>query len=158
MFRNVEGSLLVEFSSDDREGTTFVDELKTYYQSLFDLSDPNIFRISSPLIADFVTWGIVPDETTKRSTYNTKINNSGQSTTGQQENRFSVPRRKTAAIPSMFLRKPKATPSQPSDSLIGKPLIPLADITLTANGALTLLWESGPLTERDLNIPKGSST
>ncbi|MEJ7829711.1 MAG: phospholipase D family protein, partial [Segetibacter sp.] len=69
LFMNVESSLLLEFSNNDSEGTILLNELKTYYQTLFNLTDPNLFRISDSVIADFAADGIVPDESTRRRTY-----------------------------------------------------------------------------------------
>jgi HKD family nuclease len=53
LFVNVEGSLLIEFDNNDFEGTLLLNELKTYYQTLFDSTDPNLFPISDAVIADF---------------------------------------------------------------------------------------------------------
>jgi hypothetical protein len=152
LFVNVEGSLLIEFENNDPEGTILLNELKSYYQTLFDLTDPNLFPASDAVIADFVAKGIVPDEITRRRNYNAKARGSTQQHVGQQSS-FNIPRRRTANFPTFFPRKPRATSTatsqisateQPSETSIIE--------------ATTLLWESGPLTERDLNIPKGSNT
>lgn len=108
LFVNVEGSILIEFDNNDHDGSNLLNELKSYYHTLFDLSDQNLFPISDAVIADFVAKGIVPDEFTRRRNFNSKARGTIQQTQGNQ-NRINIPRRATASIPSTFQRKPNAT-------------------------------------------------
>lgn len=164
LFTNVESSLLIEFDISDNEGLSLLTALKTYYKPLFDFSDNNLFRISQPVIDDFHARGIVPDEREIRRIYGTK-KEWVDSSSAPNANTFTVPKRITAGIPANFPKKPKvglgASPNHAAseDSTIGeltKEIIP--SVSTFKRKAYTLVWESGPLTERDLNIPQGSNT
>lgn len=150
LFVNVEGSLLIEFDNDDIEGTALLDELKAYYRTLFDLTDPNLYKVSDSVISEFVGEGLVPDESTRKRVYNKKAN-LNESSIAKKESSFVIPKRRTANIPSIFARKSKKNPSKASIDSISQ-------VGSTVIEPSALLWESGPLTERDLNIPKGPNT
>lgn len=150
LFVNVEGSLLIEFDNNDPEGTNLLNELKSYYQTLFDLTDQNLFQISDAVIADFVAKGIVPDETTRRKNYNAKAGGSTQQSTGQQSS-FSVPKRRIATIPHSFPRKSTAVSSITSATaatttpIISVPQTPVA----TAIHNRVLVWQKLSLSQSD---------
>ncbi|MFI5137762.1 MAG: phospholipase D-like domain-containing protein [Sphingobacteriales bacterium] len=157
LFTNVESSVLIEFDTDDQEGTTLLTELKSYYQSLFDLSDPNIFKISDATITYFVEKGIVPDEARRREIYNRKVTASKTSTTPLSAD-ITIQRRATARISPLFLSKTRR--SVPKTDLDERESTGFSGDTSAINlvPENQLVWKSGPLTERDLNIPKGTNT
>jgi HKD family nuclease len=157
LFTNVESSLLIEFDSDDEEGTALLTELKSYFQSLFDLSDPNLFKISNIIIADFIAKGIVPDEVTRRAIYSRKTTISKTQTISSSDGTI-IPSRGTARISPLFHSKVRRL--IPKADLIEKGNIELTSETVSINNINEneLVWKSGPLTERDLNIPKGANT
>ena len=103
LFGNVESSVLVEFSTMDMEGNHFLSELKEYYKGLFNLNDPNLFKITAEIIEDFIEKGIVPYETlrfkkhSKRTWVTQNIIKSG----------IKIPKRPTSKIPINFRGKPK---------------------------------------------------
>jgi HKD family nuclease len=142
LFINVESSLLVEFSKDDKEGETLLSELKEYYKGLFDFTDENLFEITKETIQAFIDDGIVPNEIVRRQLHGKHLKDDAKSL----ELNLKIPKRKIASIPKAFKTKIKAAAKSK--------ILSRADI----GEQLTLLWESGPLTERDLNIPKGSNT
>ncbi len=149
LFVNVEGSLLIEFDNNDPEGTNLLHELKTYYQTLFDLTDPNLFPISDAVISDFVAKGIVPDEATRRRSYNRKAGSSAQQHTGQQSS-FSVPRRRSATIPTSFPRKPRVTSSAtPPIAVAATPQVNIAQAPLAPAQKKNLVWTKPSLSESD---------
>ncbi len=160
LFINVEGSFLIEFDNNDQEGITLLNELKTYYQSLFNLTDPNLFQISDSVIADFVTDGVVPDESTRRRNYNAKDGIAIQSTAGQQASNSNIPRRSTASIPSSFPRKSRGTS--------GSTLIPVVTTPQSSNVQQilvtpviqnkVLVWQKLSLSQSDAQrVPAGSN-
>ncbi len=104
LFTNVESSLLIEFDNDDKDGAALLTELKSYYQSLFDLSDPNLFKISGETITYFVEKGIVPDEAMRRKIYSKKpaISNNEQAASSE---RIIIPKRDVSRMPSSFPSK-----------------------------------------------------
>ena len=161
LFTNVESSLLLEFDNEDNEGLTLISELKTYFGSLFDLTDPNLFKISDQIIADFIAKGIVPDEITRINIYKKR-----EPIVNQIHESLPICKRPTSKIPFSFHRKSKRTenPIIQNDSLISSihapiSVPPIAIEPLTEDGSKgKLVWQSGPLTERDLNIPKGANT
>ena len=105
LFANVESSLLIEFDINDTEGKRLLTEIKTYYKSLFDFSDGNLFKISNETIDNFIAKGIVPNEATRKSFYNRKTQVSEMSERTQNTNNIIIPKRKTSKIPASFPSK-----------------------------------------------------
>jgi HKD family nuclease len=148
LFTNVEASLLVSIDNKSAGDQQIIKQLKEYFSGIFDHTDPNIKKITKQLIQDLVKSRVVPTEA-ERKAIQDKAEKTENVTT---ENLISkiFPKRAIAQIPAEFggVRKPspkaiaKASPvrvpvkSKPSE----------------------LLWQSGRLTQRDLNIPKGSNT
>ncbi|MBC7553587.1 MAG: phospholipase D family protein [Taibaiella sp.] len=144
LFVNIEGSLLLEFTDADSAGTQLLNDLKEYYTGLFNFTDSNLFKITSEVIDSFVSKGIVPNETERSLKYSQiKANQQLQNNIG-----IEIPRRKAAQIPKHFRKAKKRNPISPDGKLsVGSQFRPSE-----------LLWQSGPLTPRDLNIPKGATT
>ncbi|MBS1742953.1 MAG: phospholipase D family protein [Bacteroidetes bacterium] len=148
LFTNVEASLLVSIDNSSEADRKIVEQLKGYFKGIFDFSDPNLKKISKTIIAELVKAKIVPTEAERKAAYDKGIKAERKET----ENIISkiFPKRAIAKIPTEFrgTRKPTtkttaAVAAVPSGSTSAK---------------VELLWESGKLTQRDLNIPKGSNT
>lgn len=161
LFTNVESSLLIEFDNTDKEGCTLLTNLKTYYKTLFDYSDNNLFKISQIVINDFNARGIVPDEIERRRIYNTKKVSTTPATT-LNTNAIAVPVRRTAKIPANFPAKPPAsatsstqhsitiTPPVKSLQTARAPIVPQASF---------LVWEKPSLSKSDARqVTPGSTT
>lgn len=164
LFRNVESSLLIEFDITDSEGATLLNSLKNYYQTLFDFSDPNLFKISQTVIDDFKAKGIVPDEIERKKFYSNKKTSTTPSPT-PNPNTVSIPRRATATTPASFPSKlrPRAVgPSIPPSTSASSPVVTQQPASSPTSAMSTqtriLVWESGALTQRDLTIPRGANT
>lgn len=151
LFSNIESSLFVEFENSDIQGSNLILELKTYFRTLFDFSDSNLFEISQQIINDFVDEGIVPEksEWIKKYKKNTSERHRKEGTI------FKIPSRKTSRIPASFKGIYKSNPIV--ETLIEELEIP-KEIELIGNDNYEILWESNPLSERDLNIPTGANT
>ena len=150
-FGNVESSLMVEFENDNPEGVKLLNEVKDYYKTLFDFSDPNLFKISPEIINQFVKEGIVPT----RKTWNKKHKKNTSTKTPLEENDLVIPKRPTVKIPSNFKGRYK------SNKTVSKLISELEienNFKFENEQENQVLWESGSLTERDLNIPKGANT
>lgn len=168
LFTNVESSILIEFNSDDSEGLAFLVGLKNYYRTLFDFSDPNLFRISENIIAGFYNDGIIPNETTRRNNFHKKAIASvvAPSTIS---NALSVQNRITSRVPSAFPSKPRNsgprtgvapatsttvathTPTPTSPPLIVPPAVILPS-------ARTLVWSKLALSQSDAQaVPAGTN-
>jgi HKD family nuclease len=159
LFVNIEGSLLVEFYNNDPEGIILLNELKIYYQTLFDLTDPNLFPISDTVIADFVAKGIVPDETTRRRNFNKITGSSTQQPTRQQSS-LNVPSRSAASIPSSFPRKPTSTSTSTTQSVIAAapPFNNTQTQQTTPNQNRILVWQKLSLSQSDAQrVPAGTA-
>lgn len=102
LFNNIESSTLIEFDNDDTEGLAYLKAMKDYYSTLFDFSDPNLFKITSDIIQKFVDSKVVP---TKRVWLNKQGKKRVESNTGDT---FDIPDRKVGTLPLSFRRKPKA--------------------------------------------------
>lgn len=139
LFSNHEGSLLVEFESTDAEGIQLLGEIKAYYTTLFDLSDPNLFEINRGNIDSFLTDGVISREP-QRVQQNKKIR---QTTTRS----IIIPDRQTPSIPSEF-RKPKKSRSATTERII----------TTTTSGEESsiekraLIWSKRTISRTDAQI------
>lgn len=143
LFTNVEASVLISIDNHNPTGRKIIEGLKQYFSGLFDRIDPNLKLLTTELIDDLVKANIVPTEAERK-----ELQDKGEKTDrAETQNKLSkiFPKRAAAQIPKDFRAGKKAEPKT----------TPKATTTIKAT---ILLWESGPLTERDLNIPKGSNT
>lgn len=150
-FGNVESSLMVEFKNDNADGIKLLKEIKDYYSTLFDFTDPNLFKISPEVINQFVSEGIVPT----RKVWKKKHKKNTSNKKPKEENDLEIPKRPTVKIPSNFKGRYK------SNKTVSKLITELEiknDFEFESIENNQVLWESGPLKERDLNIPKGENT
>lgn len=144
LFTNVEASLHVSIQNNAVADRKIIEQLKEYFKGMFDYSDPNLKKLNKKLIADLVKAQIVPTEEDRKATQD-KLENVDRNET---ENIISkiFPKRAIPKIPSEFRGKRK----------------PITKNVAVSAGSISekgkLVWESGKLTERDLNIPKGSNT
>jgi len=147
LFTNVETSLLVSIDNSLEADRKIVEQLKDYFKGIFDFTDPNLKKLTREIIADLVEAKIVPTEAERKAAQD-KAEKPGRPET---ENIISkiFPKRAIAKIPNEFRTTKKLTTKTtpaPGDA-IG-----------SISRKRELIWESGKLTERDLNIPKGSTT
>jgi HKD family nuclease len=147
LFTNVEASLLVSIDNSVEADRKIVDQLKDYFKGIFDFTDPNLKKLSKKIIADLVKAKVVPTEAERKAAQD-KAEKAERTET---ENIISkiFPKRAIAKIPTEFIgtKKPTAKPTAVTAAVAG---------SVSAKGEL--LWESGKLTERPLNIPKGANT
>lgn len=165
LFTNVESSLLIEFDITDKEGLALLTELKTYYKSLFDYSDANLFKISRTVIDDFIAKGIVPDETVRRKLYSKKSSAGGTIATSNA-NSVTVPKRATAKIPSAFPMKARTVavgPRTNQATTTPSPITAPSTVVSPASApviilAKTLVWQKLSLSQSDAQqVPSGTA-
>lgn len=150
-FGNIESSLMVEFKNDNVDGIKLLTDVKDYYSTLFDFSDQNLFKISPEMINKFVREGIVPT----RKVWQEKHKKNTSNRLPQEENDLQIPKRPTVKIPSNFKGRYK------SNKIVSKLITELEienNFEFENNQNNQVLWQSGSLTERDLNIPKSVKT
>lgn len=158
LFTNVESSVLIEFNSSDKEGLTLLSELKGYYKSLFDFSDPNLFKINTNVIADFYSDGIIPDETTRRNNFHKKaITASSQVNTATKKT--DIQKRTIAKVPSSFLIKPRRTATPVVTSVTPQTNTqPIITPVVHATQPRVLVWQKLSLSNSDAqNVPAGTA-
>lgn len=143
LFTNVEVSILISIDNQNTTDRKIVEGLKQYFSGLFNQTDPNLKSLTTELIEDLVKAKIIPTEAERKELQD----KSEKTDKAETQNILSeiFPKRAAAQIPKDFQAGKKAEPKT------------TLKVTTTIE-ATTLLWESGPLTERDLNIPKGSNT
>jgi len=141
LFMNVEASVLISIDNRIEEDRKIVEDLKAYYKGIFDHSDPNLKKLTPELVSYLVDAKIVPTEAERKASQEKTVKNEAENIINK-----IFPKRAIAAVPKEFRKRPKLMESQ---SATTKPI---------KSKPSELLWESGPLTERDLNIPKGSNT
>jgi HKD family nuclease len=148
LFTNVEASLLVSIDNNSALDQQIIKQLKDYFSGIFDRPDPNIKKLTKQLIEDLVKSRVVPTEA-ERKAFQDKAEKSENVTTESLISKI-FPKRAIAQIPSEFRgnRKP-STKTKVKASPVG--------VSVKSKPS-ELLWQSGRLTQRDLNIPKGSNT
>jgi len=117
LFSNVEASLLVSIDNSIEEDRKIVQQLKKYFKGLFDLSDPNLKKLTSKLISDLVAENLVGTEAERRAAYE-KEEKSGKNETGNIISRI-FPKREIAKIPVEFLGRTK--PKEKDEIIHDKP-------------------------------------
>jgi HKD family nuclease len=148
LFSNIESSMLIHIDNRSKSDRKIIDQLKEYFNGIFKHNDPNLQKLTKQLIADLVNAKVVPTEAERKAAQEKIDKNQRKETQNIISKIF--PRRAIAKIPSEFKggikSKEKSNISETTASSFIK------------SKASKLLWESGKLTERDLNIPKGSNT
>jgi HKD family nuclease len=145
LFTNIEASIQVSINNEINSDKKILKQFKKYFEGLFNHSDPNIERLSDELISKLVKAKIVPTESERK-----EIQENKEVENKETENIITeiFPKRAIPKIPKEF-RGRKISKSKKVDIYKkGEPKIFDTE----------LLWESGALTERDLNIPHGSTT
>lgn len=147
LFTNVEASLLISINNNVEADRKIVKQLKDYFKGIFDFTDPNLKKLSKRVISDLVKAKVVPTEAERKAAQD-KAEKTERTET---ENIISkiFPKRAIAKIPSEFRGAKSSTT---------KTTAAAADVVSSISKKDRLVWESGKLSERDLNIPKGSTT
>lgn len=147
LFSNIEASILISIDNNIEEDNEIITQLKHYFKGIFDYTDPNLKRLTKEIIGYLVDENLLLTEEERKAAQE-KIEIGERK---ENENMISkiFPKRLSSKVPNDF-RGTKA-----------KPIIDIAENKRKIDSESRpseLLWESGPLTERDLNIPKGSNT
>jgi len=143
LFLNVETSLMISIDNNSEDDRKIIESLKEYFIGLFNHDDPNLNPLTADLIDDLVKARVVPTEAERKKMQ--EKDKPGNKEEIQNIISKTFPKRITAQIPKEFRTSKKAIERAPKK----------VDSGIEAS---TLLWESGPLSERDLTIPKGSNT
>jgi HKD family nuclease len=67
LFYNVESSLLLDFSNDDKQGMKVLNQLKDYFTPLLDFTDPNLEFVTQEHIEKLFAEGLIPTENYEHS-------------------------------------------------------------------------------------------
>ncbi|MDQ3748100.1 MAG: phospholipase D family protein [Acidobacteriota bacterium] len=153
LFTNIETSLLVSIDNKIETDRIIVEQLKEYFKELFDFSDPNLEKLSVELITYLVEAKIVPTEAERKATQD-KIEKTEEVTAAENVISQIFPKRVTAKPPREFIgiTKPRAE----REKVEAREPIGVREPFKASSSSL--LWDSGPLKERDLTIPKGANT
>lgn len=147
LFANVEASLLISIDNNVEADRKIVEQLKDYFKGIFDFTDPNLKKLSNEIIADLVDANIVPTEAERKAAQD-KVEKAEVPETEKIISKI-FPKRAIAKIPNEFRGTKKPTTKTKAAT---------APVAGSVSGKGELVWESGKLTERDLNIPKGANT
>ena len=79
LFYNVESSILLDFTNSDTSGLKIINQLKEFYSSFFDFSDPNLELLTSEYLDKLVLEDKVSsEEFSKGSDYNSNIHDNSK--------------------------------------------------------------------------------
>ena len=147
LFTNVEASLNISIDNKSEADKKIVEQLKECFKGIFDFSDPNLKKIDKKIIADLVKAKIVPTEDERKAAQD----KAEKSERKETENIISkiFPKRVISKIPTEFRGTRKTTTRTTATT---------AAVAGSYSTKANLVWESGKLTERALNIPKGTNT
>jgi HKD family nuclease len=143
LFTNIEASLQVSIDNNIDKDRKIIEQVKQYFKGIFEQTDENLKSISSELIDNLVKSGIVPTEAEQKENREKSKKVTSKETNDLISKIF--PKRTMAKIPKEFISK-SIKKEQPK---VLKPFF---------KSSSQLLWQSGKLTERDLNIPKNKKT
>jgi len=146
LFLNIESSLRVTIDNSIEADRKIIEDLKAYFYGIFDRTDPNLEILTHTLIDQLVEENIVLTEIERKAIL------AKEKLTERKESVKSgtFPKRDIPRIPKEFREKLKSgNKSEDTKS-------PVQYSVSTEKSEL--VWQSGPLTERDLNIPTGSTT
>jgi HKD family nuclease len=145
LFTNIETSIHVSINNKINSDKKVLSQLKEYFEGLFDHSDPNLKRLSDELISKLVKAKIVPTESERK-----EIQENKEIEIKETENIITeiFPKRAIPKIPKEFWGRKKLKSKK----------VDIYKQGATKKDDTELLWQSGELTERDLNIPHGSNT
>lgn len=115
LFTNVEASLLVSIDNSLEADRKIVEQLKDYFSSIFDFTDPNLKKINKKIIGDLVKAKVVPTETERKAAQD----KAEKAERKETENIISkiFPKRAIAKIPSEF-RGPKKMPTKTAVEIV----------------------------------------
>lgn len=155
---NIEAGLFLRFDLGVESDANIVSDIESQLSSLPGEYTEHVLLIDTEeKIEDLKSTGRLTDEMALPPP---KPSSSSNSANGSDP----IPRIKLKTTP-MYRRLRAARPARPatvttvSTTLTGIPPTPTAPTSTPAPGVvLDLMWESKPLTERDLNIPTGSNT
>lgn len=76
LFNNVEASVLLDFTSQDKSGIKFLNQVKDYFSPLLEFDDPNITEVTQEYIQELAEKGLLSNEDfeNEKGTFNTKDN------------------------------------------------------------------------------------
>jgi len=154
LFSNIEASLLLNI--DNEKDSEIITQLKNYYKGLFDLTEPNLKKLNKKLIKGLVKAEVVPTEE-ERKAIQDKAKKSGDKETEKLIYQI-FPKRAIAQIPSSFRKPRKASKKKAKKAKKKLKKQKAANQSKAVFDKTALLWESGALTQRDLNIPTGGNT
>lgn len=144
-FTNVEASMIVSIDNSIDSDKEIICQLKDYFKGIFDNTDLNLKSLSQELINELVNANIVPLEE-ERKIVQDKVDKILEIETKKIISRI-FPKRAIPKIPIEFIKSRSKKTTKAKSDVVDKNII-----------EAELVWESGKLTERDLNIPKGTNT
>lgn len=100
LFRNIETSLLICIDNSVAAEIAIVEQLKTYFQGIFDFTDPNLKKLSKKVIGELVIAKLVPTEAERKETHDKADKTVGASTIKFISAMF--PKRAIAKMPGEF--------------------------------------------------------
>lgn len=149
---NIEAGMLIKLNMTQGDDKALVDEIENQLLSLPANFPPHIIHLDTTTAIDgLLATGRIADETVKPPPRSS-------TTSGATA---------TDPVTKIVLRSPILRPLlKPASPAVSPPSVPVTVTTPALGPALTpqigiameLVWQSKPLTERDLNIPKGTST
>ena len=145
---NIEASLSLAVDRRDAHGTTLVDDVIAKFDGMMAEYPEHVFPVcNEDLIQELLDAGRVVDESTRSQPVPSAV---ARDPTLDSISRMPLkPRR---------ISLPRPEPFSIAQSGQGDNEVHLEDVAESVRERWSLVWESRPLTRRDLNIPKGRNT
>lgn len=145
LIRNIEASLVIDLDLSYSQDADLVDKVFVDFTTLQTRHPQNVFILDGTFDLDeMVQQGLLEDETTQPQRINSKA-------------QMSLSRTEQRPYMRTHTRKLASTRRTKAQSLANN-TITLGSTSFSAITNNHLLWKSGPLTRRDLNIPTGKNT
>ncbi len=156
LFSNIETSVLLSVDNNIAIDRDIIEQVKTYFSGLFDFSDPNLQKLTQEVINLLTEQEVIPTEAQRKELQDKSEKIERTDIVNILSEVF--PKRQIAKVPSEFRRKSSRRIKYQTESGIPEAITHAPLSIIETKDDLELLWISKPLTERDLNVPKGGNT
>ena len=145
---NIEASLCLAIDRSNPHGATLVDDVRGKFDEMMAEYREHVFRIpNEDLIQELLDAGRVIDESTRSQPVPSAV--------ARNPNLDSISRMR---LKPRRISHPRPEPFSIAQDGQGDDEVPFENVAESVRERWSLVWESRPLTRRDLNIPTGQNT
>lgn len=147
LFTNVETSLSVSIDNNVEDDRKILEQLKDYFEGIFDFTDPNLKKLNKKIIADLVKAKVVPTEAERKAAHD-KADKAERKETKDIISKI-FPKRAIAKMPSEFRGSKNPRTKTPQ---------PVAVTTVNSSPKGKLAWTRKKIPRSSVQLSTGNPT